>query len=113
MILRRNLIIPIFNYKLSVIIFDEEDWDKVSQYSNSGTKLKGFVNYKPGEARVFIGSQFGSTIVHESEHIKNLIWDWIGYTPQPNNDEVDSYLITYIYNKITDVFYKHRDLKQC
>lgn len=26
---------------------------------------------------------------------------------QEDNDEVDAYLITYIYDKITDVFYKH------
>lgn len=31
----------------------------------------------------------------------------IGYTPQEDNDEVDAYLITYIYDKITSIFYKH------
>lgn len=31
---------------------------------------------------------------------------WI-YIPQRDNDEVDAYLITYIYKKIVDVFYKH------
>lgn len=29
------------------------------------------------------------------------------YAPQEDNDEVDAYLITYIYDKITSVFYKH------
>ena len=46
-------------------------------------------------------------IAHESEHVKNAIWRFIGYEPQRDNDEVDAYLLTYIYNKITDVFYKH------
>lgn len=32
---------------------------------------------------------------------------YIGYTPQEDNDEVDAYLITYIYDKIVSVFYKH------
>ena len=27
--------------------------------------------------------------------------------PQRDNDEVDAYVITYIYNKIVDAFYKH------
>ena len=45
--------------------------------------------------------------MHEAEHVKNLIWEYIGYRPQADNDEVDAYLLTYIYNKITDVFYKH------
>lgn len=36
----------------------------------------------------------------------------IGYTPQRDNDEVDAYLLTYIYDKITQVFYKHKDNKE-
>ena len=39
----------------------------------------------------------GSSIAHESEHIKNAIWRYIGYEPQRDNDEVDAYLLTYIY----------------
>lgn len=54
----------------------------------------------------------GSSIVHEAEHIKNHIWQYIGYTPQRDNDEVDAYLLTYIYDKITQVFYKHKDNKE-
>lgn len=56
---------------------------------------------------VAINSKRGSSIIHEAEHIKNSIWRYIGYTPQEDNDEVDAYLITYIYDKITSVFYKH------
>lgn len=33
-------------------------------------------------------------------------------SPQRDNDEVDAYLLTYIYNKITQVFYKHKDDKE-
>lgn len=43
----------------------------------------------------------------ELSYVKNAIWRFIGYEPQRDNDEVDAYLLTYIYNKITDVFYKH------
>lgn len=60
-----------------------------------------------GASLVAVNSKRGSSIVHEAEHIKNHIWNYIGYTPQRDNDEVDAYLLTYIYNKITDVFYKH------
>lgn len=31
---------------------------------------------------------------------------------QRDNDEVDAYLLTYIYDKITQVFYKHKDNKE-
>ena len=50
-------------------------------------------------------------IIHEAGHIKNAIWRYIGYTPMRDNDEVDQYLVTYIYNKIVDVFYKHNNIK--
>lgn len=29
-----------------------------------------------------------------------------------SDDEVDAYLLTYIYDKITQVFYKHKDNKE-
>lgn len=48
-----------------------------------------------------------SSIVHEAEHVKNRIWEYIGYTPQRDNDEVDAHLLTYIYDKIASIFYKH------
>lgn len=34
-------------------------------------------------------------------------WEFIGYSPQVDNDEVDAYLLTYIYIKILEVFRKH------
>lgn len=65
-----------------------------------------------GASLVAVNSRRGSSIVHEAEHIKNHIWQYIGYTPQRDNDEVDAYLLTYIYDKITQVFYKHKDNKE-
>lgn len=49
-----------------------------------------------GASLVAVNSRRGSSIVHEAEHIKNHIWQYIGYTPQRDNDEVDAYLLTYI-----------------
>lgn len=71
-----------------------------------------FDNYVRGASLVAVNSRRGSSIVHEAEHIKNHIWQYIGYTPQRDNDEVDAYLLTYIYDKITQVFYKHKDNKE-
>lgn len=106
MVTRKRMIIPIFNYKLEVFIYD--DWDEV-RFLDSDEKYppKGFTKWQYGSALVAINAKYGSTIVHEAEHIKNLIWEYIGYRPQSDNDEVDAYLLTYIYNKIIDVFYKH------
>lgn len=108
MITQKRLIVPIFNYKLSIVIFD--DWEEVKHLDCEETRSyppAGFTKWSYGSALVVIDAKRGSTIVHEAEHVKNLIWEYIGYRPQIDNDEVDAYLLTYIYNKITDVFYKH------
>lgn len=105
MITQRKVMIPIFNYNLTIVIYD--DWNEVSHMFNGGPEPRAVTRHTYGAALVAINSKHGSSIVHEAEHIKNLIWDYIGYIPQRDNDEVDAYLITYIYKKIVDVFYKH------
>lgn len=105
MITQRKVIIPIFDYKLTIVIYD--DWDEVRHMFDGGPAPRAVTRYTYGAALVAIDSKRSSSIVHEAEHVKNLIWDYIGYIPQKDNDEVDAYLVTYIYNKIVDVFYKH------
>lgn len=105
MITKRKMNIPIFNYRLTVIIFDS--WSEV-EHMFEGPEPKAITKFGHGCAIVAVNSKRGSSIVHEAEHVKNLIWEFIGYTPQRDNDEVDAYLLTYIYEKITDVFYKHK-----
>lgn len=104
---QKRMTVPIFNYKLVIVIYDK--WDEIKHLdpSGDGNTVAGFTKYQHGSAIVAIQSNHGSSIVHEAEHVKNLIWEFIGYRPQADNDEVDAYLLTYLYNKITDVFYKH------
>ena len=110
MITRRNINIPIFDFKLTIIIFDY--WDEVRHLFDNGPEPRAITKANGlGGALVAVNSKRGSSIVHEAEHIKNFIWNWIGYEPMNDNDEVDAYVITYIYNKIVDVFYKHNDNK--
>lgn len=105
MVTQKKIIIPIFDYKLTIVIFDK--WDEVSHLFDDGPEPKAITRTQYGASLVAVNSKRGSSIIHEAEHVKNAIWSYIGYTPQRDNDEVDAYLITYIYNKITDVFYKH------
>lgn len=105
MITRKTITIPIFDYRLSIIIYDQ--WDETKHLFDGGPEPRAIVKSYYGGAIVAINSTKETSMVHESEHIKNLIWEFIGYKPQEDNDEVDAYLITYIYNKISSVFYKH------
>ena len=113
MITKRKITIPIFEYKLTIVIFD--DWEELRGYlpeEEFEIEARAITLSTYGASLVAINSKRGSSIVHEAEHIKNHIWDFIGYRSQVDNDEVDAYVITYIYEKITDVFYKHRDLSK-
>lgn len=104
MITQKKMIVPIFDYKLTIVIFDKwEELDRFLPKEEMEQEAKAITISQYGASLVAVNSKRGSSIVHEAEHIKN----YIGYTPQRDNDEVDAYLLTYIYNKITDVFYKH------
>lgn len=106
---KKNLVIPIFDYKLTIIIFD--DWNELTPYI--GEELarepgKGIsIDSTKGSGLMAICSSSPSTITHESVHITNYVWKHIGYMPQRDNDEVTAYLATYIYRKAMDVYIKH------
>lgn len=108
MITQRKMVIPIFNYKLSVVIFDK--WEECSKFlppEEMEIEANAITMMNYGAALVAVNSKRETSIVHEAEHVKNAIWKYIGYTPQRDNDEVDAYLLSYIYKKISEVFYKH------
>jgi hypothetical protein len=102
---QKKLIIPIFDYKLTIIIFDR--WEEVKHIFDREEEPRAITRGMPGASIVAVNINSKSSIIHEAEHVKNFIWDRIGYIPSASNDEVDAYLITYIYEKIIDVYNKH------
>jgi len=40
-----------------------------------------------------------NTIAHEAVHITNKLFDYIGYTPEIDNDEPQAYMVDYIVNE--------------
>ena len=108
MITKKNMIIPIFDYKLTVLIFDKwEELEGIIPDEELNVSARAITLSRHGASLVAVNAKCGSSIVDEAEHIKNNLWIHIGYTPQKDNDEVDAYLVAYIYNKIVDVYYKH------
>lgn len=108
MVTQKRCIIPIFDYKLSIYIFDK--WKELEHYlpkEEFEQEANAIVFHTNGQSSVFINSTREMSITHESVHIKNAIWRFIGYTPQRDNDEIDAYLIAYIYYKILEVYKKH------
>jgi hypothetical protein len=45
-------------------------------------------------------------IVHETIHVKNFIFEQIGYRQKDNNDEAEAYLTEYIFKEIEGFFNK-------
>lgn len=107
MITKKTLTIPIFEVRLTIVIFDR--WEEAEKYSSDGIPCKGFTEASPAYNNIVVAidSHYEYTIIHECEHIKNFVWMHIGYRPQSDNDEVDAYLLKYIYKRVIEVFRKH------
>ena len=93
---------------MTILIFD--DWEDLKGYIPDDIFSKpsrGVTIDYEGHCTVCCTPKYSSSVVHEAGHIKNLIWEYIGYTPMVDNDEVDQYLHTYIYEQIIKVLNKH------
>lgn len=108
MVTKKKMTVPIFDYRLTILIYDS--WDEVSYLFDSGPEPLAITRFQYGAALVAVNSRRGSSIIHEAEHIKNNIWEYIGYRPQRDNDEIDAYVITYIYNKIMVIMVLTREI---
>lgn len=72
---------PLFNYRLLIIIYDK--WEEVKDMHRGNVEPKAFTRIFPdGYSMVVINSKEEASIIHEAEHVKNAIWEFIGYSPQ-------------------------------
>lgn len=113
MITKKTFKIPIYDFYVEVIVFDEFDEIKEKYPSFiTGPMLGCTVEHIDcPRCKLIIPSKGMSTIIHEIEHVKNLVWKYIGYIPQSNNDEPDAYLMGYIGEEAGKVIRKHLALK--
>ena len=108
MLTKKRKLIPIFDYYMTILIFDSlEDLKGSIPDDIYEVPARGVTIEYEGSCVVCCTPKYQSTVVHESGHIKNLVWKYIGYTPQVDNDEVDQYLRTYIYEEIIKVLNSH------
>ena len=59
--------------------------------------------------KFFVNAEHPSCIIHEIIHIKNIIFDIICHNSNRYNDEPEAYLVQYLYEKIIEIYYKHKD----
>jgi hypothetical protein len=108
MITKRKHLVPIFEYPITIIIFD--NWEELKNHIPEElfkVPARGITIDFEDYCVVCCTPKYSTSVVHEAGHIKNLIWKYIGYTPMVDNDEVDQYLHTYIYEVILKALNKH------
>ena len=107
MITKKNINIPIFRLKLKIVVVDDIE-EALEIDTNINTEADSLViDHNNGTATVIIASNDMSIIAHECLHVKNAVWNRIGYSPNPLNDEVDAYLLDYIMAEVLKVVEKH------
>ena len=112
MVTNKKIQVPIYNFTIYVTIFDK--WEEIKKYHKNDTEdeREGFILTNDTEAtklRLFVNVECPSCIMHEIIHIKNIIFDIINHNSNRYNDEPEAYLVQYLYNKIVEVYYKHKD----
>ena len=109
MITEKSFIIPIYDFKVEVSVFDSlsEANKKYPEFMTLGTKACTIEYFTDSKVKLIVPSYRYSSVVHELEHVKNLIWKAKGYKPQEDNDEPDAYLIEYIYERVDKIIKKH------
>ena len=107
MITKKTINIPIFRLKLKIVVVDDIE-EALEIDANINTAAESLViDHNNGTATIVIASNDMSIIAHECLHVKNAVWNRIGYSPNPVNDEVDAYLLDYIMTEVLKVVEKH------
>ena len=112
MVTNKKIQVPIYNFTIYVTVFDE--WEEIKKYHKNDTEdeREGFTLINDTDVtklRLFVNVECPSCIMHEIIHIKNIIFDIICHNSNRYNDEPEAYLVQYLYEKIIEVYYKHKD----
>lgn len=109
MITEKSFIVPIYDFKVEVAVFDnlKEAQEKFPDFMTEGTKACTVEYFHDGKCKLIVPSYKYANMIHELEHAKNLIWKAKDYQPQRDNDEVDAYLLEYLYERVDKIIRKH------
>lgn len=106
MVTKKTIKVPIYNYKVVIIVADTRG-EVHELYPSIGNKVASCVLNYSDHSIIVVPPHQPDSIAHECVHLKNSIWDYIGYTPVANNDEVDAYLVDYLFTQVSKVVAKH------
>lgn len=109
MLTEKNIFVPIWGFKIEVCIFDNiaEAKSKYPEYIDEGMTAVTLEWKNQARCKVIIPSDNYSDVVHELEHVKNIIWKNKDYTPQKDNDEPDAYLMGWMFRQVESLIKRH------
>lgn len=109
MLTEKNIHIPIYDFKVEICVFSDikEAKEKYPEYMEDGILACTLEYIGCSKCKLIIPCNDYPSVVHELEHVKNLVWKVKGYTPQNNNDEPDAYLIGWLFGQVDKVIKKH------
>lgn len=109
MLTEKNIHIPIYDFKVEICVFSDikEAKEKYPEYIEDEISACTLEYRGCSKCKLIIPCNDYPSVVHELEHVKNLVWKTKGYTPQNNNDEPDAYLIGWLFGQVDKVIKKH------
>lgn len=109
MIIQKKHKIPLYGDSFTVIIYEsdaefEEKFKDVPFEHPIGSWDGGVFTVKDHTYIVFSAEKKGfptpGIVAHESKHLVNRIFTWIGQNLDPHNDECECYLLSWIVNRV-------------
>ena len=111
MITKKIIKVPIYDYKITIIVSDT--FEEANKLYPEMHQCNACVLESSTESVIVIPPNQLDILAHECVHLKNNIWTYIGYKPTSDNDEVDAYLIQYLFNEVYKVVDKHISATKC
>ena len=112
MITKKTIKVPIYDYRVIIVVADTLK-EAYKIYPDIDYEGKACVAEYTNYSIIAIPPNQPEIIAHECVHLKNCIWKYIGYKLEANNDEVDAYLVEYLFDQVSKVVAKHNLETQC
>lgn len=106
MVTKKLIKVPIYDYKITIVVTDTLE-EVRELYPSLDGEVRACVLEGTNDATIIIPPNSLECVVHECVHLKNCIWRYIGQKSDIDNDEVDAYLVEYLFNEVSKVTTKH------
>lgn len=112
MVTEKIIKVPIFEFKIKVVVFDDtkEAIEQFPEYFKQDYLALTLEHIDTCKATIIIPSKYYGSTVHELIHVKNLLFKAKGIKPDIDNDEVEAYLVSWLYEQVDVIIKKHKDL---